>query len=127
MCRRSRTESIVMGGNKTEREVLANLIERGRKSTLGCSEIFDENVELIPQVSEPIEEDGVSGFFLCHCYRLNAIGYAIMGLDGFLPHLAAAYEEQRLRAKVAKTPCQYPGYAAAADMLGLPIALLWKA
>lgn len=123
---RSSRKSLITNGTKNQRRALALFIERGMEVAETFGEFLTENHELDPRVSAPIMYHGFSPFFQVNCYYLNAIGYAVMGLEGDFPILIAAYREQLMRARVTKLSKERQPYAAAADMLGLPTELLWE-
>lgn len=64
-------------------------------------------------------------FIKTNCFSINAIGYAILGLDGDFDTLMKKYREQIRRAKLGKEIGTMQLYTAVADMLGLPVKLLW--
>lgn len=115
-----------MSGTNTQCQVLANMIERGISAVNNVyREFFRTNPNLNPQTSEPVENWGFSPFFLAPCYNLNAIGYAILGLEGNCYEIVHNYREQLMRAQCTHSPKARQPYIACADMLGLPIELLW--
>lgn len=116
--------SLIKGGSKTQREVLALLIERGRELE---SEFLSRREFEHPDEDEPLVQS-FSMFFCCLCLSANLVGFALMGLEkDHLGSITREYAQHLSRLKAAKLPPDQIPYYAAAEMLGLPMELLRNA
>jgi hypothetical protein len=116
--------SIITSGTTTQCQILANMIERGRIIATQYEALFHENSEH-PDYTGPMRNCSYHSFINAKCYFMNAVGYAILGLDGDLKTIMKGYKEQVARAKLGGNLGVMHLYTAASDMLGLPTQLLW--
>lgn len=116
-------KSLITSGSKIQREALALLIERGLQMESDQVEILSHHEFLHPDQHDPLIPAFSPFFGWGGC--ANLIGLAVMGLQGDFPQIAHEYLHHRSRLSAAKRPAQNIPYAAASEMLGLPVQLLW--